>query len=297
MNDYLKEEVKRLEEKIKKTERLLEDPQLKLLAQEEIKALKVQVKSLKNIPAQEKTKKSSNSLKKVRQGNAIIEVRAAAGGEEAKIWTSDLIEMYTRYAELENLEAIPLGSSTIKIKGKQAFPLFQFESGVHRVQRIPSTESSVRIHTSTATVTVLPEVKETEVIIDPKEVTIEFYRSSGSGGQNVNKVSTAVRLKHAPTDIIIESQTQRTQEQNRKIAYDLLRSKLFEIEREKKLATIDSTRKEAVGRGMRSEKIRTYNFPQNRVTDHRINQSFKNLKNIMEGALKQVITALLQAKL
>ena len=152
MNDYLKEEVKRLEEKIKKTERLLEDPQLKLLAQEEIKALKVQVKSLKNIPAQEKTKKSSNSLKKVRQGNAIIEVRAAAGGEEAKIWTSDLIEMYTRYAELENLEAIPLGSSTIKIKGKQAFPLFQFESGVHRVQRIPQTETQGRVHTSAATV-------------------------------------------------------------------------------------------------------------------------------------------------
>jgi len=292
MNDYLKEEVKRLEEKLKKAKKLLEDPQLKDLAQEEIISLKSQLKSLKNIPSRDGMSKKKAGPKQARLGNVIIEVRAATGGQEAKIWANDLISMYARFAEAQGLELIPLDTGTIKIKGKKAYPLYQFESGVHRVQRVPDTESSGRIHTSTATVTVLPEVKETEVVIDPKDVTIEFYRSSGSGGQNVNKVSTAVRLKHAPSQIVIESQTQRTQEQNRKIAYNLLRSKLFTIEKERKIKKADSTRKQAVGRGMRSEKIRTYNFPQNRVTDHRIQKSFKDLKNIMEGNLLQVIKAL-----
>ncbi len=292
MNDYLDQEIKRLEEKIEKAKLSLEDPQLKQLAQEEIQKLQKQLSSLKNIPPPNKSPKKKLSQSKTRQGNVILEVRSAAGGEEAKIWADDLIEMYTRFADNQNLEVIPLEKGMIKIKGKQAYSLFNHEAGVHRVQRIPTTESSGRIHTSTATVTVLPEIKEAEISIDPKDVTIEFYRSSGSGGQNVNKVSTAVRLKHAPTEIVIESQTQRTQEQNRKIAYDLLRSKLYQIEKEKKIAAIDSTRKQAVGRGMRAEKIRTYNFPQNRVTDHRINKSFKNLKAIIEGDLLPVITAL-----
>lgn len=301
MNDYLKEEVKRLEEKLTKAKQLLKDPQLKELAQEEVSSLESQIKSLNSLPPSlplrsgNENEKNKTTKTQSRLGNAIIEVRAAAGGEEAKIWANDLISMYARFAEIQGLEIIPLDTGTIKIKGKQAYPLYQFESGVHRVQRIPTTESSGRIHTSTATVTVLPEVKEAEVVIDPKDVTIEFYRSSGSGGQNVNKVSTAVRLKHAPSQIVIESQTQRTQEQNRKIAYDLLRSKLFTIEKEKKIQKADSTRKQAVGRGMRSEKIRTYNFPQNRVTDHRIQKSFKDLKNIIEGNLIQVTNLLQQS--
>lgn len=292
MNDYLKEETKRLEEKLEKAKKLLKDPQLKQLAKEEISSLEDQLKSIKNTPDQNKVGKKKASQKKARLGNIIIEVRSAAGGSEAKIWATDLIEMYSRFAEIQKLEVIPLGLNTIKIKGKKAYPLYQFESGVHRVQRIPTTESSGRIHTSTATVTILPEVKETEITINPKDISIVFYRSSGSGGQNVNKVSTAVRLKHAPSGIVIESQTQRTQEQNRKIALDLLRSKLFTIEKEKKIAAADSTRKQAVGRGMRAEKIRTYNFPQNRVTDHRLQKSFKDLKNIMEGALLQIVSAL-----
>lgn len=304
MNQYLKDEVKRLEDKLKKAKASLNDPQLKDLAQEEINSLQGQLDSLQNIPLRSGISKKQNSNPKTRQGNTIIEVRAAAGGEEAKIWADDLLEMYTRFAQTQSLEVIALEKGMIKIKGKQparnasqsdaggAFPLFQHEAGVHRVQRIPTTESHGRIHTSTATVTVLPEIKETEIKIDPKDISVEFYRSSGSGGQNVNKVSTAVRLKHKPSDIVIESQTQRTQEQNRKIAMDLLRSKLYQLEQEKKQAEIESTRSEAVGRGMRAEKIRTYNFPQNRVTDHRIQKSWKNLDKILEGDLFPVIKAL-----
>ncbi|MBU1085791.1 PCRF domain-containing protein [Patescibacteria group bacterium] len=292
MNDYLKEEVKRLEEKIKKTSTLLKDPQLKDLAQEEVTSLESQLQSLNSLPLRSGNEKKKTKKLQIRQGNIIIEVRSAAGGEEAKIWADDLLEMYTRFAEIQGLEIIPLSSGTIKIKGKKAHSLYQFESGVHRVQRVPTTESQGRIHTSTATVTILPEVKETEIIINPKDITIEFYRSSGSGGQNVNKVSTAVRLKHAPSGIVIESQTQRTQEQNRKIAYDLLRSKLYTIKKDKEITKVDSTRKQAVGRGMRAEKIRTYNFPQNRVTDHRLQKSFKDLKNIMEGNLLQIVSLL-----
>ncbi|MFH1280154.1 MAG: peptide chain release factor-like protein [Candidatus Beckwithbacteria bacterium] len=294
MNDYLKEEVKRLEEKIKKTSTLLKDPQLKDLAQEEVTSLESQLQSLNSLPLRSGNEKKKTKKLQIRQGNIIIEVRSAAGGEEAKIWADDLLEMYTRFAEIQGLEIIPLSSGTIKIKGKKAHSLYQFESGVHRVQRVPTTESQGRIHTSTATVTILPEVKETEIIINPKDITIEFYRSSGSGGQNVNKVSTAVRLKHAPSGIVIESQTQRTQEQNRKIAYDLLRSKLYTIKKDKEITKVDSTRKQAVGRGMRAEKIRTYNFPQNRVTDHRLQKSFKDLKNIMQGNLLQIVTNLQQ---
>ena len=297
MNDYLDQEIKRLENKIKKAQESLKDPQLKDLAKEEINSLQDELKSLKNIPLRSgMSKKKDLKTPQTRKGNVIVEVRAAAGGEEAKIWAEDLIEMYTRFADTQKLEVIPLEKGMIKIKGKTAYPLFIHEAGVHRVQRIPSTESHGRIHTSTASVAVLPEIKETEIKIDPKDVLITFYRSSGSGGQNVNKVSTAVRLKHLPTDIVIESQTQRTQEQNRKIAFDLLRSKLFTIEQEKKLASIKDTRSQAVGRGMRAEKIRTYNFPQNRVTDHRLKKSWKNLDKTLEGNLLPIVK-LLQASL
>ena len=292
MNDYLASEVKRLKDKIKQAKASLNDPQLKELAQEEIRLLKSQLKSLKSSPIRNGDEKKGLKTKHPRLGNVIIEVRAAAGGEEAKIWADDLIDMYSRFADIQGLEAIALDKGMLKIKGKQAYPLFCQEAGVHRVQRIPTTESHGRIHTSTATVAVLPEVKETEIKLDPKEIKIEFYRSSGSGGQNVNKVSTAVRLKHLPTDIVIESQTQRTQEQNRKIAYDLLRSKLYQIDLEKRQTEIKDARSQAVGRGMRSEKIRTYNFPQNRVTDHRINKSWKNLAKILEGNLLAMVKTL-----
>lgn len=228
----------------------------------------------------------------LRNGSVILEIRPAAGGEEAKIWAENLMEMYIRFAQKKDLKIIPLDKGVIKIKGQKAYSLFKHEAGVHRVQRVPATESHGRIHTSTATVAVLPEIKPTEIKIKSQDIEQKFFRSSGAGGQNVNKVSTAVRLKHLPTNIVIECQTQRTQSQNRQIAMELLRSKLYQLEQEKKQSHIKQQRQLAVGRGMRAEKIRTYNFPQNRITDHRLNKSWKNLDNIMAGNLLPIIEAL-----
>lgn len=290
--DYLQQELKRLDQQINQAKASLSDPQLKPLAQEEIKKLKIQKQALKKAQTTSVKSTASSSKEKSRQGNCILEVRAAAGGEEAKIWSEDLLSMYTRFAHNQNLEVTNLGQGVIKIKGKQAYPLFKYEAGVHRVQRIPVTESQGRIHTSTATVTVLPEIKETEIHLSPKDLSWEFFRASSQGGQNVQKVSTAVRLIHRPSQITVESQTQRYQEQNRKIALDLLRSKLYQIDQEKKKHQLDTTRKAAVGRGMRAEKIRTYNFPQNRLTDHRLKKSWKNLDKILDGQLLPIIQTL-----
>lgn len=285
--DYLKPELKRLDKQIRKAKVSLTDPQLKSLAHEEIKKLEAQKKAL--LKSQSQPKEKPAAVPDQRLGNIIIEVRAAAGGEEARIWADDLINMYTRFADNQGLEVINLGQGMIKIKGKQAYPLFKYEAGVHRVQRIPITESQGRIHTSTATVAALPEVKEAEIKIDPKDLDIQFYRASSQGGQNVQKVSTAVRITHQPTGLITTCQTQRYQEQNRKIAMDLLRAKLYQIAQEKKKTQIDTTRRQAVGRGMRAEKIRTYNFPQNRLTDHRLKKSWKNLDKILDGNLLPII--------
>lgn len=217
-----------------------------------------------------------------------LEVRGATGGDEAKLWGSDLLRMYFRYAVKKNWKAVPVDDLTLRIKGLGVFQLLKNESGVHRVQRIPSTEKRGRIHTSTATVVVLPEIKESEVQINPADIEITFYRASSQGGQNVQKVSTAVRIRHKATNIIVQAQQERFQEQNRQIAMDLLRSRLWELKELEKERTIAGYRS-AVGRGMRSEKIRTYNFPQDRVTDHRIGKSFGNLEAIVDGNLDKVV--------
>lgn len=219
---------------------------------------------------------------------AYIEARSAAGGDEAKIWTTDLLRMYMRFATKNNWKVTPIDEKTIVISGENAFNLLKHESGVHRVQRIPVTEKRGRIHTSTATVVVLPEIKESDIQINAADLDWQFYRASTQGGQNVQKVSTAVRLTHKPTGIIVTAERERFQEANRKIALELLRAKLWELEEEKKEKEIAGYRS-AIGRGMRSEKIRTYNYPQNRVTDHRIKKSWGNLDSIVDGDLEKVL--------
>jgi peptide chain release factor 1 len=225
----------------------------------------------------------------------IMEIRQGVGGDEAKIWADDLLRMYTRYAESSKWKIEVLDDGVIKIKGEGAYDALRFETGVHRVQRVPKTEKAGRIHTSTASVVLLPEVPETEVEIKDGDLEWQFTTGGGHGGQNVNKVATAVRLTHKPTGIVTTARQERSQEQNRKIALSLLRSQLWEIEEEKRRSQIQDSRSK-IGRSMRSEKIRTYNYPQNRVTDHRINKSWHKLETIMEGDLGDVVSTL-QAEL
>ncbi len=219
---------------------------------------------------------------------AYLEVRGATGGDEAKIWGQDLLRMYSRFAIKKNWKLIQMDEKTIRISSPGVFDLLKNESGVHRVQRVPTTEKRGRIHTSTATIAVLPEIKENLVNINPGDLDWSFTRAGGHGGQNVNKVSTAVRLIHRPTGIVVETREERFQEQNRQIALSLLRSKLWEKQEEEKLRTIAGYRS-VIGKGMRSEKIRTYNFPQDRVTDHRLGKSWGKLEVIVDGDLDKII--------
>ncbi len=222
---------------------------------------------------------------------AILEFRPGPGGEEAKLWANDLLRMYTRYATSLGWKTEQIAENTLKIKGEGAFTTLQYEAGTHRVQRVPATERQGRIHTSTATVAVLPEIPEYEQTIRTEDLEWEFFRSGGKGGQNVNKVSSAVRLRHTPSGIVVTCQTERDQFQNRQVALSMLRSKLWEAEGVKQAETLDAARS-VIGRGMRAEKIRTYNFPQNRLTDHRINKSWHDLDRIIEGKLQKVSEAL-----
>lgn len=225
------------------------------------------------------------------QDLAILEIRGATGGDEAKNWASDLLRMYIRYCSFQGWKIEQLNELTIKIRGAACFTKLAYEAGTHRVQRIPTTERNGRIHTSTATVAILPEIPENEIVIRPEDLTLEFFRSGGKGGQNVNKVSSAVRIRHLPSGIVVTAQTERDQSQNRHVALSLLRGRLWEAEilkREKMLGEARSI----IGRGMRAEKIRTYNYPQNRVTDHRINKSWHNLEDIMDGKMQKVTETL-----
>jgi len=234
--------------------------------------------------------------------NVIFEIRAGAGGDEAAIFAADLFRMYTRYVEGKRWKVELMSESAIgvggfkevifEVKGKGAYSKLKYESGVHRVQRVPVTESQGRIHTSTATVTVLAEVDDVEVDIPESDLIIEVYRSSGAGGQNVQKNSTAVRLHHKPTGMIITCQDERSQLQNKLRALSILRARLYEIEEAKARAELEADRRSQVGSGDRSEKIRTYNYPQNRVTDHRIGYSSYNLPTVMDGSIDQFIDQL-----
>lgn len=235
--------------------------------------------------------------------NAIVEIRAGAGGEEAALFAADLFRMYVKYAEKKGFNVRVLDSHptdlggykeiVFAVEGPGAYGLLRYESGVHRVQRVPETEASGRIHTSTATVAVLPEAEEVEVEIKPEELKIETFRSSGPGGQHMQKNETAVRITHLPTGIVVTCQEERSQHRNKELALRVLRAKLRELEEQKKEAELRERRRRQIGSGERSEKIRTYNFPQNRVTDHRINLTVYRLEDILEGDLDLIVEPLL----
>lgn len=235
----------------------------------------------------------------------VCEIKGAAGGDEANIFAGDLFRMYTRYAEnqgwkIQIVDESPSnagGFSNISfiVRGKNVYSKLKFESGAHRVQRIPSTEANGRIHTSTATVLIMPEAESVDVEINPADLKIDTYRSSGAGGQNVNKTESAVRITHIPTGIVVACQVERSQIQNREIAMNLLKTRILALKQQEQDEKIGNERKLKVGTGERSEKIRTYNYPQNRVTDHRISFTLQKLDRVMEGDLEEIIEALINA--
>lgn len=329
MHNPYQPQIDELTEKIEENKLLLEDPELAQLAQQEITTLELHKQQLVDA-AQLMTESSTDDPATHVSKNCTLEIRPGAGGDEAKIWATDLLRMYTRFADTMGLKITYIDDTIIKLSGKPKkiiaaqplesedsesapntdsasdadetqettlesldlttpYLLFRGESGVHRVQRVPATESQGRIHTSTASVAVLPEVHPRAIEIRDEDLEWQFMRASGAGGQSVNKTSSAVRLIHTPTGITVTCRQEKKQEQNRKIALELLRAQLWQIEEDKRQETIGEARS-AIGRNMRAEKIRTYNYPQNRVTDHRINTSWYSLDTIIEGDLEKVFS-------
>ena len=276
------------------------DEELKELAKEELNEAKKRVEELENEIKILLLPKDPNDDKDI-----IVEIRAGAGGDEAALFAAELFRMYTHYVEskgwkVEVVNADETGIGGMKeiefmVKGQGAYSVLKYESGVHRVQRVPETESGGRIHTSTASVAVMPEAEEVDIQIDEKDIRIDVMRASGNGGQCVNTTDSAVRLTHYPTGIVIYSQTEKSQLQNKEKAFRLLRSKLYELELEKQHSAEAEARRSQIGTGDRSEKIRTYNFPQGRVTDHRIKLTLHRLENVLNGDLDEIIDSLIAA--
>ena len=293
-------EYKKIKQSMEEAEELMQDPDMKELAEEEYYASKEKLPKLEEELKVLLIPKDPDDDK-----NIICEIRAGAGGEEAALFAGTLFRMYTMYAEkkhwkLEILNENETGLGGYKeisfmITGKGVYSRLKFESGVHRVKRVTDTESSGRIHTSTATVAVLPVVEDVEIEINPADIKMEVFRSSGAGGQHINKTSSAVRLIHEPTGIVVECQTERSQFQNRDNAMKMLRTKLYEIEKQKQDSEIANSRKSQVGSGDRSEKIRTYNYPQGRITDHRIGMSIYQMENFLNGDIDEMIDNLIAA--
>lgn len=284
MNDYRLIQIQELETKIEEVKTLLNDPSMSELAKTELVDLEEQKRIIEESINSSNLKNEENFDDK----NILLEIKGAAGGDEAKLWAEELIRMYIRYAQKKGFTVEQLEDYVLKIsRGSKPFGTFKYEAGVHRVQRIPLTEKKGRIHTSTATVSILPELDDIDIHISPDDIEFEAFRSGGHGGQNVNKVSTAVRIKHKPSGIVVTASVERSQGQNREIAMKLLRAQLWEREIAKRDEQISSLKSTQVGRGDRSEKIKTYNFPQDRLTDHRINKSWKNLPVILAGDIPE----------
>jgi len=300
VNKY--KEYKKTKDEIASTKELLADsstePELRELAKEELAA----AEALREVYSEELRKlllpKDPNDEK-----NVIMEIRAGTGGEEAALFAGDLLRMYTRYAERRNwkteiMDMNETGIGGVKevvvlIKGKGAYSRLKYESGVHRVQRVPETESSGRIHTSAATVAVLPEVDDVEVEINPNDVRVDVFRSSGNGGQSVNTTDSAVRLTHMPTGIVVSCQDEKSQLKNKEKAFRVLRAKLYDLKVQEQNKEISEARKSQVGSGDRSERIRTYNFPQGRVTDHRVGVTLYKLDYFLDGEIDEIVDALI----
>ena len=293
-------EYKKVKQGMEEAEELIQDPEMRELAEVEYYEAK------ENLPKIEEELKILLIPKDPDdEKNIMCEIRAGAGGEEAALFAGTLFRMYTMYAEkkhwkLEVLNENETGLGGYKeisfmITGKGVYSKLKFESGVHRVQRVPDTESSGRIHTSTATVAVLPVVEDVEIEINPADIKMEVFRASGAGGQHINKTSSAVRLIHEPSGIVVECQTERSQFQNKDNAMKMLRTKLYEIEKEKQDSEIANSRRTQVGSGDRSEKIRTYNYPQGRITDHRIGMSIYQMESFLNGDIDEMIDNLIAA--
>ncbi len=282
---------------IQEAQELLNDPEMRDMAREELTQLQVQRETLEEKLAFYLIPKDPDDSK-----NAFLEIRAGAGGEEAALFAGDLFRMYLKYAErngftveLESENATGMGGFkeiVAKINGREVFRKFKFEGGTHRVQRVPDTEASGRIHTSTCTVAIMPEVQEVDVKIDEKDIRVDVFRSSGAGGQHVNKTSSAVRMTHLPSGIVVQCQDERSQHKNRDKALGQLRAKLYDRQREERDQAHAQQRRSMVGTGDRAEKIRTYNFPENRVTDHRIKLTLHKLTDVLEGDLDELVQSL-----
>ena len=293
-------EYKSVQKNLEESKELMNDPEMKDLAEAEMLEAKEKIPQLEEELKILLIPKDPDDDK-----NVICEIRAGAGGDEAALFAGELFRMYSMYCEknhwkveILNENATELGGYkeiSFMVKGNGAYSRLKYESGVHRVQRVPETETSGRIHTSTASVSVLPEVEDVDITINPSDVKMEVFRASGAGGQHVNKTSSAVRLIHIPTGIVAECQTERSQFQNKDYAMKLLKSRLYSIEKEKRDSEIDSARRSQIGNADRSEKVRTYNFPQGRITDHRIGFSTFRFQNFLDGDLDEMIDNLTAA--